>query len=77
MTNAMRYVSEIRAAADTICHKIFHIPAANAVHILFCAYIHTYRRNKHTHWHIIYNWNPAARTAFHYQNPQQFHHRIP
>jgi hypothetical protein len=62
--HAMRYVAEIRTAADYICQKSFHAPTVSPVHKLYGSKIHTYRRNKHTHWYIIYNWNAATSIAY-------------
>ncbi|MDR3329429.1 MAG: hypothetical protein LBS63_04910 [Prevotellaceae bacterium] len=61
--HAKRYVSEIRAEADTVDQKRSHTPTVNMAHRLYGNYVHTYHRNRQTRWHVIYHWSASSCVA--------------
>jgi hypothetical protein len=62
--HAVSYVSDIRKEADTICTKLFHQNCIYKQHLNYGEKIHTYKRNTHTQWYIIYDWDAVNRVAY-------------
>jgi plasmid stabilization system protein ParE len=61
--HALQYVDDIKDNADTICKKPYHIDARYLTHKRYGSNVHTYRRNQHTQWYMIYDWNSLYRVA--------------
>jgi hypothetical protein len=59
-----RYVDEIVDIIDTIDKISIHRNSVYNIHKMFGVKCFTYKRNDHTLWYIIYNWDKLNRVAY-------------
>jgi len=55
LEHARSYLNNIREECYSINGKTYHFKTTNPEHKLYGSKIHTYKRNKQTHWYILYD----------------------
>ena len=56
--HVVNYHNHILDICNSLDTKSFHFNTQFQIHKRFGEKVHTYRRNKQTHWYIIYNLDP-------------------
>ena len=59
-----QYVDDIIDVIDEICKKSNHRNTTFETHTLFGDKVFTYKKNQHTVWYFIYNWDSINRIAY-------------
>jgi plasmid stabilization system protein ParE len=62
--HAERYVDDIVDVTDSICKKTVHKNFGFETHLNYGEKVYIYRRNNHTTWYVIYDWDKTHRTAY-------------
>jgi hypothetical protein len=62
--HAESYVDDMADHIDTICKKTHHMNTVYLIHKHLGEKVYTYKRNRHTQWYIIYDWNLVDKVAY-------------
>lgn len=64
LEHARKYVKDLRLECDTISQRTYHRNCKFESLRKHGNQLYVYKRNYHTQWNIIYNWQAEYRVAF-------------